>query len=390
MTFFDRVSPWGAVVARFSALTPSSGEERPGRSHPSRSRLSHHRPWRSDRCQRSRHLRLDRHGHGGNATGRRAGTPKRSKPAMTSRKCSRIARLMPGGRPLQRLTPSKAKLGNAARPCEQLSDFAVRPDWHNAEKRLHRRPTCERLIMNCRDVQHRSRGRRVRRTRRPSRKKLLIPRLEPLVIRRLLSGVDWIYPGSGDWNAGSNRSTGAVREPNDEVVINVSGRFAFEVVQHMLHGIPFRLERGASRRFADSCSLPVRRFFCSVCRPRGGIKTEGFAHRDESRFQTCVTGRRRSRRVQECSAVGGRAAETGAGLGLPLRNGPAARAGPGSFSPVNKEPQQFTRISFVFGKRGDLACAATPVRSAEDAHLIDRRRLASAIPIRTEFATAWR
>ena len=49
------------------------------------------------------------------------------------------------------------------------------------------------------------------------------PWLEALEERQLLSPVDWISTTSGNWDVGSNWSTGQVPGPNDDVVINVSG-----------------------------------------------------------------------------------------------------------------------------------------------------------------------
>ena len=47
--------------------------------------------------------------------------------------------------------------------------------------------------------------------------------IEVLEPRQLLSAVDWISPTSGNWNVGSNWSTGTVPGPGDDVIINESG-----------------------------------------------------------------------------------------------------------------------------------------------------------------------
>jgi Planctomycete extracellular len=52
------------------------------------------------------------------------------------------------------------------------------------------------------------------------RRRLKFEVLEP---RQLLSTVDWISKTSGDWNVGSNWSTGTVPGTGDDVVIDVSG-----------------------------------------------------------------------------------------------------------------------------------------------------------------------
>jgi hypothetical protein len=47
-------------------------------------------------------------------------------------------------------------------------------------------------------------------------------KVEVFVPRQLLSTVEWVSPTSGNWNPRSNRNTGTVPGPNDDVVINPS------------------------------------------------------------------------------------------------------------------------------------------------------------------------
>jgi hypothetical protein len=49
------------------------------------------------------------------------------------------------------------------------------------------------------------------------------PRIEALESRELLATIDWISATSGNWNLGTNWSSGQVPGPNDDVVIDVSG-----------------------------------------------------------------------------------------------------------------------------------------------------------------------
>jgi hypothetical protein len=77
--------------------------------------------------------------------------------------------------------------------------------------------------MNRRDVQPRTLTRWSLRPRRKPRKKLLLPQLEPLENRQLLSTVDWISPTSGSWDLGSNWSGGNVPGPDDDAVVDVPG-----------------------------------------------------------------------------------------------------------------------------------------------------------------------
>jgi len=51
----------------------------------------------------------------------------------------------------------------------------------------------------------------------------LIPWIEPLENRQLLSTVDWTNPAGGSWDVASNWSTGKVPGPTDDVDINMSG-----------------------------------------------------------------------------------------------------------------------------------------------------------------------
>ena len=71
-------------------------------------------------------------------------------------------------------------------------------------------------------AQRRWRSRRPQRIRTPVRHRHR-PRFEILEDRQLLATVNWISPTSGDWNVGSNWSTGQVPGTGDDVVINVSG-----------------------------------------------------------------------------------------------------------------------------------------------------------------------
>ena len=48
------------------------------------------------------------------------------------------------------------------------------------------------------------------------------PLIEALEERRLLATVDWISPVSGDWNVGSNWSTGQVPGTSDDAVIDTA------------------------------------------------------------------------------------------------------------------------------------------------------------------------
>jgi hypothetical protein len=57
---------------------------------------------------------------------------------------------------------------------------------------------------------------------RPHRRNV-IPWIEPLENRQLLSTVDWINPAGGSWDVATNWSTSEVPGPTDDVDINLSG-----------------------------------------------------------------------------------------------------------------------------------------------------------------------
>lgn len=61
--------------------------------------------------------------------------------------------------------------------------------------------------------------RRPKSTRRATRRRLSIEQLED---RTLPATVTWINPGSGNWDTGSNWSTGSVPGSGDDVVIDTS------------------------------------------------------------------------------------------------------------------------------------------------------------------------
>jgi RHS repeat-associated protein len=83
--------------------------------------------------------------------------------------------------------------------------------------------------------------------------------VEPLELRQLLSTVNWINPGGGSWDVGSNWSTGTVPGPNDDVVINVNGASPtvtigsnVEAIQSIAAADPLSISGGGLTVTADS------------------------------------------------------------------------------------------------------------------------------------------